>query len=98
MVKEYKRTAAPLLWKGILTEKVINSLKNFYGIAIRQNSSNLYEMKKAVGAILWNCTDMKDMEVRHQFYPKGESSWCKYQRDHWRKNIKSQSQYSKVDP
>ena len=51
-----------------------------------------------VGAILWNCTDMKDMEVRHQFYPKGESSWCKYQRDHWRKNIKSQSQYSKVDP
>ena len=81
MVKEYKGTATPLSGKGKLTEKVINSLQNFYGIAIRQNSGNLYEMKKAVGAILWHCTDMKDIEVRHQFCPKGESSWCKYQRD-----------------
>ena len=24
---------------------------------------------------------MKDTEVRHQFCPKRESSWCKYQRD-----------------
>ena len=38
-------------------------------------------MKKAVGAILWHCTDMKDIEVHHQFCQKEESSWCKYQRD-----------------
>ena len=38
-------------------------------------------MKKALGAILWHFTDIKDIEVRHQFCPKGESSWCKYQRD-----------------
>ena len=38
-------------------------------------------MEKAVGLILWHCTDMKDIEVRHQFYPKRESSYCKYQRD-----------------
>ena len=81
MVKEYKGTATPLSGKGKLTEKVINSLQNFYGIAIRQNSGNLYEMNKAVGAILWHCTDMVDIEVRHQFCPKGECSWCKYQRD-----------------
>ena len=24
---------------------------------------------------------MKDIEVLHQFYPKGKYSWCKYQRD-----------------
>ena len=24
---------------------------------------------------------MKDIEVRHQFSTKGESSWCKYQKD-----------------
>ena len=36
----------------------------------RKNSGNLYEMKKAVGAILWHCTDMKDIGVRHQFGPK----------------------------
>ena len=81
VLKDYKGAATPLSGKGKLTEKVINSLQNFYGIAIRQNSGNLYEMKKAVGAILWHCTDMVDIEVRHQFCPKGESSWCKYQRD-----------------
>ena len=52
MVKEYKGVATPLSGKGKLTEKVINSLQNFYEIAIRQNSSNLYQMKKAVCAIL----------------------------------------------
>ena len=51
---------------------------NFYGIAIRQNSGNLYQMKEAISAILWHCTDINDIEVRHQFCPKGESSWCKY--------------------
>ena len=53
--------------KGKLTEKVTNSLQNFYGIAIRQNSGNLQETKKAIDAILWHCIDMKDIEVCHQF-------------------------------
>lgn len=56
-------------------------MQNVYGIAIRQNSGNLFEMKKAVGAILWHCTDMTDIEFKHQFCPKVESSWCKYQKD-----------------
>ena len=53
--------------KGKLTEKVTNSLQNFYGVAIRQNSGNLQETKKAIGAVLWHRTDMKDIEVCHQF-------------------------------
>ena len=35
MVKEYKDTTTLLSGKGKLTEKVINSSQNFYGIAIR---------------------------------------------------------------
>ena len=70
MVKGYNGTATPQSGKGKFTEKVINSLQNFYGIAIRQNSGDLYEMIKAVGAILWHCTNMKDIEVRHQFCQK----------------------------
>ena len=66
IVKEYKGVATPLSGKGKLTEKVINSLQNFYGIAIRQNSGNLHEVKKAVCAFLWYCTDMKEIEVHHQ--------------------------------
>ena len=62
MVKEYKGTVTPLLGKEKLTEKGINFLQKFYEIAIRQNSGNFYEMKKVVGIILWNCTDMKDIE------------------------------------
>ena len=30
-------------------------------------------MKETLGAILWHCTDMKDIEMRHQFCPKVES-------------------------
>ena len=47
MVKEHKGAATPPSRKGKLTEKVINSLQNLYGIAIRQNSANLYKMKKS---------------------------------------------------
>ena len=32
--------------KGRLTEKVINTLKNYYGMAIRQNKGKHLEMKK----------------------------------------------------
>ena len=36
MANEYKGTETLLSGKGKLTEKVTNSLQNFYGIAIRQ--------------------------------------------------------------
>ena len=52
MVKEYKDTTTLLSGKGKITEKVINSAQNFYGITIRQNSGTLYEIKTAVCAIL----------------------------------------------
>ena len=91
MVKEYKGTATHLSGKGKLTEKIINSLQIFYGIAIRQNSGNLYEMKKAAGAILRHRIGMKDTEVRHQFCPKGDPvvSNIKEIKSHWRKKQKT---------
>ena len=52
MVKEHKDTTTLLSGKGKITEKVINSAQNFYGITIRQNSGTLYEIKTAVCAIL----------------------------------------------
>ena len=51
-VKEYKGTSTPLSGRGKLTERTIESMQNFYGIAIRQNKGDLYQMKKAIGAIL----------------------------------------------
>ena len=56
-------------------------MQNFYGIAIRQNLNDKYEMKKAVGAILFHCTDITDAESRHHFCPPGEDSCCEYKKD-----------------
>ena len=50
--KSHKSSPTPLSGRGKLTDKVINSLQNFYGIAIRENQGQLYKVKKAVGAIL----------------------------------------------
>ena len=84
-VKEFKGTKTPLSGAGKLTTKIINSMQNFYGLAIRQNTGNLYSMKKAVGAILYHCTKFndetsKDEEYRHRFCPPSSSSWCKYKK------------------
>ena len=71
----------PLSGKGKLTEKVINSMQNYYGLAIRENKNDLYGMKKAVWAILWHCTAFEDEEYRHRFCPRENTSWCKYHKN-----------------
>ena len=38
-------------------------------------------MKKAVGEILWHCTDFDSEEFRHRFCPLTPDSWCKFQKD-----------------
>ena len=60
---------------------MINTLQKYFGMAIRENKGNLYQMKKAVGAVLWHCTNFNDEAFRHRFCPKNETSWCKWQRD-----------------
>ena len=79
--KAHKNSSTPLSGRGKLTDKVINSLQNFYGIAIRENQGNLYQMKKAVGAILYHYTNLDDDEKRHQYCPRDAKSWCKFQKD-----------------
>ena len=80
-VKEYRGISTPIAGRGQLNEKIINSMQNFYGIAIRQNLNDKYEMKKAIGAMLFHCTDITDAESRHRFCPPDEDSWCKYKKD-----------------
>ena len=63
---------------GRLTDKVINKLQNYFGIAIRQNTHDLLEMKKAVGAVVYHCSDASNSEARHMFCNKMPGTWCKY--------------------
>ena len=67
--------------KGRLTNKVMNNLQNQYGMAIRQNTHNLYAMRKAVAAVLHHSTKNDDMDKRHQYCPRTADSWCKYRSD-----------------
>ena len=67
--------------KGRLTDKVINTIQNYYGMAIRQNIDNLDAMRKAVATALHHSTNDPDSEKRHSFYPRRPDSWCKYQKD-----------------
>ena len=79
IVKAHKGTKNPISGRGKLTENVINSMQNYYGMAIRNNCSNLYAMKKAVGAILWHCTAFSVPDERHSMCPRDANTWCKWQ-------------------
>ena len=68
--------------KGRLTDKVISKLQNYFGIAIRQSIRNtIYQLKKAIEAVLFHCSEAADLETRHQMCPRTADSWCKYQAD-----------------
>ena len=55
----------PLGAKSRLTKKDINKLQNYFDIAIRQNTDNLIDMKKAVGAVVNHCSQASDNDARH---------------------------------
>lgn len=76
LVKQHKGTLSSLSGKGKLTDKTINSVQKYYGMAICSNKNNLSAMEKATGAILWHCTDFENKEFRHRLCP--ENSWCKH--------------------
>lgn len=67
--------------KNRLTRKIMNAMQTYYGMAIRQNVNSLYQMKKAVIAILFHCSENVSMEERHKFCPRTAESWCKFQAD-----------------
>lgn len=70
-----------LTGQGRLTNHIMNTLQNYYGLAIRQNKGNVYAMKKSIAAIIHHCSENKDNELRHKFCPRTADSWCLYQSD-----------------
>ena len=68
--------------KLYLTDKIINKLQNYYGIAVRAcTGRTVEEMKCDIGAALYHCSEVDTDDQRHMFCPKTEMSWCKYQAD-----------------
>ena len=63
-----------------LTNAMIDKLQNYYGIAIRGNSSDLKGMKSAIHANLfhWACWKRRNL---HQHCPDRPESWCRFKKD-----------------
>ena len=73
--------------EGRLTKKVINTLQNYFGMAIRScQETNVMKMKMAIAAVLCHCVrkvdenGKEDNPERHKYCPKDMDTWCKYQK------------------
>ena len=58
-----------------LTNAIIDTLQNYFGIALRQNVGNLDNMTKAIMASLYHVSNY------HDSCPKTSDTWCQYQKD-----------------
>ena len=68
--------------RGCLTDKFINKLQTYHGLALWQSTgTTVYQHKKAVGAVLFHCSEASDLNTWHQMCPSTKDSWCKYQSD-----------------
>ena len=75
------RDGKNLTGKGRMTNHVMNTLQNYYGLAIRQNKGNAFGMRKSIAALIYHCSVSSNDESRHHYCPKTANSWCKYQSD-----------------
>ena len=66
--------------KGRLTDQIVDTLQNYYGLAIRQNKNDLKGMIKDTMAGLYHVASSQE-NPQHQFCPEGKDSWCGWQRD-----------------
>ena len=67
--------------RGRLTLAKIDNLQRYYGLAIRRNLLNIDKMKQEIMAGLYHTCRSHSFPEQHQFCPKGDASWCRWQRD-----------------
>ena len=63
-----------------LTDKMVDIMQNYYGLAIRQNKGNLDGMINDVKAGLYHLASSAE-KPQHHLCPEGSESWCGWQRD-----------------
>lgn len=61
---------------------MIDQLQNYFGITYRQCArKTVFEMKKAIGAVLFHCSKASNLDTKHQICPREPGIWCKFQAD-----------------
>ena len=58
--------------RGRLTEKVINPLKSYVGMVMRQNPNYIIEIGNTIITTLYHCTNFQYKESRHLVCSKGK--------------------------
>ena len=66
--------------RGRLTNRIIDTMQNYYGLAIRKNPGDLNGMRNDIIAGLHHIAST-DTKPQHSKCPKGANSWCGWQRD-----------------
>ncbi|KAH7947439.1 hypothetical protein HPB52_011965 [Rhipicephalus sanguineus] len=72
-----QKSDKPLSGKGKLTKALIDKLTDYYGWALRNNSSDVTAMQRAVMATYRHITST-DEDPRHDLCPVGAESWCRH--------------------
>ena len=82
MWKILLKDGKPIEGTNRLTDKTMNKTQCYFGKTIRDNTDGVYLMKKGIWAILWHCSeeDKDGPGTRHQFFPRGDDTWCRYWR------------------
>ena len=77
--KEFFSNGKTLGGKSRLTGKMINKLQNYISIAIRQCAGRtVFKIKKAIGAVLFHCSEELNLDTKYQMWPREPDSWCRY--------------------
>ncbi|KYN06618.1 hypothetical protein ALC62_02428 [Cyphomyrmex costatus] len=63
---------------GKLTDKLINELTVYFGLAIRRNPHNVEKMRNDVWATFYHKISTNE-KPQHEYCPSGSNSWCKWQ-------------------
>ena len=80
-LRNLKKKEKGLGGRGKLTNNTIDTLQNYYGIAIRQNRGELKNMQAAVRATLFHVASSKQNNWHYPHCPVGSDSWCKHNPD-----------------
>ncbi|GFW57362.1 uncharacterized protein TNCV_542761 [Trichonephila clavipes] len=76
-LRKLKKNTKGLGGKGKLTDKFIDKLQNYYGIAIRSKVGCLEKIQSAVITAFFYCCSSSQNPMHWQC-PTGKDSWCKY--------------------
>ena len=73
--------------KGRLTDSVIDTLQNYFGIALLSGCKTVPELRSALLASFFHVSSSEGRDFHTAYCPKSSHSWCQFQRDGCNTNL-----------